>query len=42
MKRSNNSFERPCGVGGPRLAAAWASRPAAQLNRYAAWGKRRD
>jgi len=30
---SNNTFERPCGVGGPRLSAAEASCPAAQLNR---------
>jgi hypothetical protein len=29
----NKSFERPCGVNGPRLAAAEASWPAAQLNR---------
>jgi len=30
---SNNAFERPRTVGGPRLAAAGASCPAAQLNR---------
>ena len=30
---SNNAFERPCVVGGPRLAAAEALCPAAQLNR---------
>ncbi|NJD26561.1 MAG: hypothetical protein FIB06_14285, partial [Betaproteobacteria bacterium] len=30
---SNNAFERPCSVGGPRLAAAEASCPAAQLDR---------
>ena len=29
----NKSFERPCSVGGPRLAAFLASWPAAQLNR---------
>ncbi len=29
----NNAFERPCGVGPPRLAAAEASCPAAQLGR---------
>ncbi len=29
----NNAFERPCSAGGPRLAAAEASCPAAQLNR---------
>ena len=29
----NTSFERPLSVGGPRLAAAEASWPAAQLNR---------
>ena len=29
----NNPFERPCGAGGPRLAAAEASCPAAQLDR---------
>lgn len=31
--QSNNAFERPCGVGGPRLTAAEASCPAAQLDR---------
>ena len=30
---SNNPFERPCSVGGPRLTAAEPSWPAAQLNR---------
>jgi hypothetical protein len=30
---SNKSFERPCGAGGPRLAAAEALWPAAQLHR---------
>lgn len=30
---ANNAFERPCCVGGPRLAAAEALCPAAQLNR---------
>jgi hypothetical protein len=33
MLKPNNAFERPCGVGGPRLAAAEAVCPAAQLNR---------
>ena len=32
----NNTFERPCNVGGPRLAAAEISCPAAQLNRWVA------
>jgi hypothetical protein len=30
---ANTSLERPCGVGGPRLSAAEASWPAAQLDR---------
>jgi hypothetical protein len=30
---ANNAFERPWVVGGPRLSAAEASWPAAQLNR---------
>jgi len=30
---SNNTFERPVGSGGPRLTAAEALCPAAQLNR---------
>jgi hypothetical protein len=31
--RSNNAFERPCSVGGPRLSAADATWSAAQLGR---------
>lgn len=31
--QSNNAFERPCDMGGPRLSAAEAPCPAAQLNR---------
>jgi hypothetical protein len=33
MKLANSSFERPCSVGGPRLAASEALCPAAQLDR---------
>ncbi len=33
MKLPNNAFERPFSVRGPRLAAAEASSPAAQLGR---------
>jgi len=29
----NNAFERPCGIGGPRLDAAEPMCPAAQLGR---------
>jgi len=32
---ANNAFERTVRRGGPRLAAAWATWPAAQLGRYA-------
>lgn len=33
MKLANTAFERSVGVGGPRLAAARAMWPAAQLGR---------
>ena len=35
MPRSNTAFERAVVQGGPRLAAAEASWPAAQLDRWA-------
>ncbi len=31
---ANNAFERPCGYSRPRLAAAEASCPAAQVDRW--------
>lgn len=37
--QSNGSFEPPCGVSGPRLAAACALWPAAQLNRWCDGGR---
>jgi hypothetical protein len=37
--RSNNAFERPAGQLGPRLLAASALPPAAQLGRWIALGR---